>query len=302
VVRKHTRRAAKAAYAVSLAVAIVIGLMAAGAGAAASKPTVTIGTKNFTEQYVLGQLYKQALEAKGYKVVYKENIGSSELIDTALKSGKINFYPEYDGVIVTDLAKKPFPKTAAATVAAAKSWENSRGFTILKPTPFYDSDGFVVTTATAHKLGVKTIADMKKVKSFTYAGFPECKTRITCLLGLKNIYGLKQVKFVPLASISVYTLLDEGKITGGDGFSTDPPLQGNKYTVLKDTKHIFGFQNVVPVLTKSLARDATLVKTVNAVSAKLTIPAMIAMNKAVGVDKKSPAAVASAFLKANHLK
>ncbi len=302
MVRKHTRRAAKAAYAVSLAVAIVIGLIAAGAGAAASKPTVTIGTKNFTEQYVLGQLYKQALEAKGYKVVYKENIGSSELIDAALKSGKINFYPEYDGVIVTDLAKKPFPKTAAATVAAAKSWENSRGFTILKPTPFYDSDGFVVTTATAHKLGVKTIADMKKVKSFSYAGFPECKTRITCLLGLKNIYGLKQVKFVPLASISVYTLLDEGKITGGDGFSTDPPLQGNKYTVLKDTKHIFGFQNVVPVLTKSLARDATLVKTVNAVSAKLTIPAMIAMNKAVGVDKKSPAAVASAFLKANHLK
>ena len=302
MVRKHTRRAAKAAYAVSLAVAIVIGLVAAGAGAAASKPTVTIGTKNFTEQYVLGQLYKQALEAKGYKVGYKENIGSSELIDTALKSGKINFYPEYDGVIVTDLAKKPFPKTAAATVAAAKKWENGRGFTILKATPFYDSDGFVVTTATAHKLGVKTIADMKKVKSFSYAGFPECKTRITCLLGLKNIYGLKQVKFVPLASISVYTLLDQGKITGGDGFSTDPPLQGHKYPVLKDTKHIFGFQNVVPVLTKSLAGNATLVKTVNAVSAKLTIPAMIAMNKAVGVDKKSPADVASAFLKANHLK
>jgi osmoprotectant transport system substrate-binding protein len=304
VVRKHTRRAAKAAYAVSLAVAIVIGLVAAGVGSAAptAKQTVTIGTKNFTEQYVLGQLYKQALEAKGYKVVYKENIGSSELIDTALKSGKINFYPEYDGVIVTDLAKKPFPKTGAATFAAAKSWENGHGFTILKATPFYDSDEFVVTTATAHKLGVKTIADMKKVKSFSYAGFPECKTRITCLLGLKNIYGLKQVKFVPLASISVYTLLDEGKITGGDGFSTDPPLQGNKYTVLKDTKHIFGFQNVVPVLTKSLARDATLVKIVDAVSAKLTIPAMIAMNKAVGVAKKSPADVANAFLKANHLK
>ena len=302
MVRKHTRRAAKAAYAVSLAVAIVIGLVAASAGSAAPKPTVTIGTKNFTEQYVLGQLYKQALEGHGYKVVYQENIGSSELIDTALKSGKINFYPEYDGVIVTDLAKKPFPKTAAATYAAAKSWEEGRGFTILNATPFYDSDGFVVLTTTAHKLGVKTIADMKKVKSFSYAGYPECKTRITCLLGLKNIYGLKQVKFVPLSSISVYTLLDKHKITGGDGFSTDPPLQGNKYTVLKDTKHIFGFQNVVPVLTKSLARDATLVKTVNAVSAKLTIPAMIAMNKAVGVDKKSPAAVASAFLKANHLK
>jgi osmoprotectant transport system substrate-binding protein len=303
MVRKHTRRAAKAAFAVSLGVAIVIGLVAAGAGAAvpAAKPTVTIGTKNFTEQYVLGQLYKQALEAKGYTVRYHENIGSSELIDTSLKSGKINFYPEYDGVIVTDLAKKPFPKTAAATYAQAKAWEEGRGFTLLKRTPFYDSDGFVMLSSTAKKLGVKTIADMKKVKSFSYAGYPECKTRITCLLGLKNIYGLTQVKFVPLASISVYTLLDQGKITAGDGFSTDPPLQGSKYTVLTDTKHIFGFQNVAPVLTKKLAADATLVKTVNAVSAKLTIPAMIAMNKAVAVDKKSPADVASAFLKANHL-
>ena len=302
MVRKHNRRAAKAAYAISLAVAIVIGLVAAGAGSAAGKPPVTIGTKKFTEQYVLGQLYKQALEAKGYKVIYKENIGSSELIDTAIKSGKINFYPEYDGVIVTDLAHKPFPKSAAATYSTAKSWEESRGLTLLNPTPFYDSDGFVVLRTTAQKLGVKTIADMKKVKSFSYAGFPECKTRITCLVGLKKIYGLKQVKFVPLSSISVYTLLDEGKVTGGDGFSTDPQLQGSKYRVLTDTKHIFGFQNVAPVLTKALAGDSKLVSIVNAVSAKLTIPAMIAMNKAVAIDKKSPADVANAFLKANHLK
>jgi osmoprotectant transport system substrate-binding protein len=304
MVRKHTRRAAKAAYAVSLAVAIVIGLIAAGAGTAAptAKPTVTIGVKNFTEQYVLGQLYKQALQAKGYTVHYKQDIANSELADTALKSGKINFLPDYDGVIVTDLAKQPFPKTSAATYAAAKRWEASKGFTVLKPTPFYDSDGFVVLSSTAKKYGLKSIADMKKVKSFSYAGFPECQHRITCLLGLKNIYGLKQAKFVPLASISVYTLIDEGKVTGGDGFSTDPQLQGTKYTVLKDSKHIFGFQNVVPILSKQLAGDATLVKTVNAVSAKLTIPAMIAMNKAVAVDKKSPADVADAFLKANHLK
>jgi osmoprotectant transport system substrate-binding protein len=142
------------------------------------------------------------------------------------------------------------------------------------------------------------------VKSFSYGGFPECRTRITCLLGLKQIYGLTQVKFVPLASISVYTLLDQGKITAGDGFSTDPQLASSKYTILKDTKHIFGFQNVVPVLSKKLASDggAKLAATINAVSAKLTIKAMIAMNTAVAIDKKSPEDVASAFLKANKLK
>lgn len=303
--RKHTRRAAKAAFAISTGVALLLGGTAGAATHTSSAlPTVTIGSKNFTEQYVLGQLYKQALEAKGYKVVYKENIGSSELIDGALKSGKINFYPEYTGVIVADLAHESSPKTAVAAFAAAKKFEQGRGNTVLKPTPFYDSDSFAMLTSTAKKLGVKTIADMKKVKSFSYGGFPECRTRITCLLGLKQIYGLTQVKFVPLGSISVYTLLDQGKITGGDGFSTDPQLASSKYTILKDTKHIFGFQNVIPVLSQKLASDggAKLAAVVNAVSAKLTIKAMIAMNTAVAVDKKSPEAVASAFLTANKLK
>jgi osmoprotectant transport system substrate-binding protein len=280
---------------------LVVALLVGGSASAAT-PTVTIGTKNFTEQYILGQLYKQALEAKGYRVVYKENIGSSELIDAAFKSGKINFYPEYTGVLVANIAKQPLPKTAAATYAAAMKFETGkRSATLLKMTPFSDSDSFGMLTSTAQKLGVKTIDDMKKVKSFSFAGYPECKTRITCLLGLKNIYGLKQAKFVPLGSISVYTLLDQGKVTSGDVFSTDPQLLSSKYTVLTDTKHIFGFQNIAPVVSKKIA-DAKLAKIVDAVSLKLTEKAMRAMNKAVAIDKKSPADVASAFLTANKLK
>jgi len=300
--RKHTRRAAKAAFAISLGVALLIGL--AASATAASKPTVIVGNKNFTEEFILGQLYGQALKAKGYNVQFKGSLGSSELADAAITSGKINFYPEYTGVIVQDIAKKPSPKTAAATFAAAKAFEESRGLTVFSSTPFFDTDAFGMLTSTAQKLGVKTIPDMKKVKSFSYAAFPECKTRNTCLLGLKQVYGLTQVSFIPLASISVYTLLDQGKATAGDVFSTDPQLQSSKYTVLTDTKHIFGFQNVAPVLTKALATagGSQLASVVNAVSSKLTLDAMRAMNKAVAIDKQTPAAVASAFLKANHLK
>jgi osmoprotectant transport system substrate-binding protein len=312
MVRKHTRRAAKAAFAISMGVALLIGLAACGGGGGASsssnssggKPTVTIGTKNFTEQYILGQLYKQALEAKGYTVKYKENIGSSELIDTAFQSGKINFYPEYTGVLVANIAHDQAPDTADATYDAAKKFENDkRNATLFEKTPFYDTDSFGMLTSTAKKLGVSKIDDMSKVKSFTYAGFPECKTRITCLLGLKQIYGLSQVKFVPLGSISVYTLLDQGKVTAGDVFSTDPQLQGAKYTVLEDTKHIFGFQNIAPVVSNELA-DAgggDFQSVVDDVSSKLTLDAMQAMNKAVAIDKQSPAKVAGDFLKANGL-
>jgi osmoprotectant transport system substrate-binding protein len=309
VFRKHTRRAAKAAFSISLGVALLIGLVAAAGGGAGttrqSAVTVTIGTKNFTEEFILGQLYKQALEAKGYKVNYQENIGSSELTDTAITSGKINFYPEYTGVIVADLAKHTAPvATAAATYARAKAFEESRGLTLLNRTPFVDADTFTMLRSTAHRLHVTTIAQMKKVKHFSYAAFPECRTRPTCLVGLKKVYGLKQVKFVPLASISVYTLLSQKKITAGDGFTTDPQLQSRKYIALRDTKHIFGFQNVAPVITKQLATEggAAFAAAVNAVSAKLTIKAMVAMDKAVAVDKKAAADVADAFLKANGLK
>lgn len=304
MIRKHTRRAAKAAFAISLGVAIVLGGTAAVASATPqAKPTIIVGNKNFTEEYILGQLYGQALKAKGYPVKFAGSLGSSELADTAIKTGKINLLPEYTGVIVLDIAKQKSPKTAAATFAAAKKFEETRGLTLLNATPFYDTDSFGMLSATANKLGVKTIGDMKKVKSFSFAGYPECDKRITCLLGLKQIYGLTQVKFVQLASISVYTLLDQGKITAGDVFSTDPQLQESKYTVLTDTKHIFGFQNVAPIISKKVlaAGGMDLEHAINAVSAKLTLPAMRAMNKAVAIDKKTPAAVAAAFLKANGL-
>ena len=156
---------------------------------------------------------------------------------------------------------------------------------------------------TAAKYGLKSIGDLKKVPNLSYGGYPECDKRITCLLGFKQIYGLTKIKFVQLGTIPVTKLIDSGKVTGGDIFTTEPAFATGKYVALADTKHIFGFQNVAPVVKKSVvsAYGAKFTDTVNAVSAKLTNAAMIAMNKAVDVDKKKPAAVAAAFLKANGL-
>ena len=306
MIRKHTRRAAKAAFAISLGVAIVLGLLAGTARPAAkAAPTIVIGTKNFPEEYILGELYKQALEAKGFSVTNKGSLGSTELIQTALTSGKINFYPEYTGVIVQVVFHQNFsPNTAAKTTALARKLEAGKGFTVLNATPFYDTDAVAVTNATAKKYGLKSVADLKKVPGLKFAAFPECKTRNTCLVGYEKQYGLKDVTFVPAASISVYTLLDQGKVQAADVFSTDPPLGKNsKYTVLADPKHVTGFQNVVPIVKTSVAQQAgsKFTNTVNGLSAKLTQNAMVAMNKAVVVDKQSPAAVAKAFLKANGL-
>jgi osmoprotectant transport system substrate-binding protein len=308
LIRKHRSRAAKAAFAISLGVAIVIGVFAAvfARPAHSAATTVIIGTKNFPEEFILGQLYKQALQAKGFTVSYKENIGSTELTQTALTSGKINMYPEYTGVIVQVVFhRNQSGATAAATYQLAKKLEATKGYSVLKPTPFFDTDVVVVTNATAKKFGLKSISDLKKAGTFTFGAFPECPKRNTCLLGYKRTYGISNAKFVPLAGISVYAALDSGKIQAGDGFSTDPPLaKPSKYTVLADPKHVTGFQNVAPIVKTSVVQSLgpKFTQTVNAVSAKLTLPAMLAMNKAVIVDKQSAAKVASAFLKANGLK
>lgn len=309
MIRKHNRRAAKAAYAISLGVAIVIGLLAASAGAAPTSSqakTITIGTKNFPEEFILGQLYKQALEAQGFTVKYKENIGSTELIHTALTSGKIDLYPEYTGVVVQVVHHRASsPATAHATFLLAKALEKKNNITVANPTPFYDTDVLAVTNETAKQHGLKSIGDLKKVGAFKLGGFPECKTRTTCFLGYTKRYGLTEASFVPVGGLSPYAMLDQGDVLAADVFSTDPPLaKPSKYTVLADPKHVTGFQNVVPLIRTPVvkAQGSVLTSTVNKVSSKLTLSAMIAMNKAVIVNKKSPKVVAATFLKANGLK
>ena len=233
MIRKHNRRAAKAAFAIALGVAIVLGGSAAAPAAVdrSEATPIIIGTKNFPEQYVLGQLYKQALEAKGFKVQYKENIGSTELIDASLRSGRVTLYPEYTGIMLSVTFKqKTLPKSALGTYLAAKALYEKRGQTLLKATPFQDRDGIAVLRTTATKYGLKTVGDLRKVPDLTLAAFPEFETR--WLPQLASRYGVRNVEFTPLAGISAYTLLSQGKVEAAGIFTTDPQLISTKYVVL----------------------------------------------------------------------
>jgi osmoprotectant transport system substrate-binding protein len=268
------------------------------------KPPIVMGDKNFSEEYLLGELYSQALRARGYNVTLKGNIGSSTTINAALQSGKIDMYPEYTGVIATVLAGLPDnPKTAAKTLAAATAYETKHGFAVLNPTPFQDADGMATTKTYAQSHNLKTIGDLKKVSSFTYAGPPENATRYQGVVGLKKAYGLTQVKFKPVPIGSQYQALDQGKVDTIAIFTTDPQLASGKYAVLTDSKGIFGFQQVVPVVKKSVLvkEGPAFEQTLNAVSKLLTTEAIIAMNKAVAIDQQDPGAVAKKFLQANHI-
>jgi osmoprotectant transport system substrate-binding protein len=268
------------------------------------KPAVTIGDKNFPEEFVLGELYGQALRAKGYSVTIKSNLGSSELIDKTLTSGQIQMYPDYVGTILSVIAgqNKP-PQSQAATYLAAQRFEQGRGYTLLEATPFYDTNAVAVLPAYAQKYGLKTIGDLKKVGSFKYADTPENLNRLQGVAGLRRVYGLTSLKFVPLAIGLQYRALEAGDVQTADVFTTDGQLTQTKLTLLTDDKHIFGFQNVAPVVSATvLSKEGpAFADTINAVSRKLTLPAIQAMNAAVSVNKAAPATVAATFLKANGL-
>jgi osmoprotectant transport system substrate-binding protein len=269
------------------------------------KPAVTLGTKDFTEEFVLGELYKQALEAKGYKVNLKKNIGSTEIIDKALTSGEIDGYPEYLGVSVAVVARKDIiPKSDTQTYDLAKGFYEGRGQVISQQTPFFDVDAIATKKDFADKNGLKSVADLKKLDSFTVGARPEFKSRFQGLKGMRSEYGLTNAKFKQLALGIQYQALDSGDVDSANVFSTDAQLASGKYTVLDDPKGIFGYQHVAMVMNKDkfdALGGAEFFKVIDDVSKLLTNDAMISMNKAVALDKQDEADVARSFLEANKL-
>jgi osmoprotectant transport system substrate-binding protein len=276
----------------------------AGSGPGVGKPAVTIGDKNFAEENILGALYAQALEAKGYKVNLKDNVGSSELIYKALTSGRIDMYPEYTGVLLSAVAgQTKLPTSAAQAYSQAKAFVESKGFTLLNYTPFFDSDALATLPSYASSNSLSSVADLKALgKKVKLGAAPEFATRFEGLLGLKKEYGVDPT-FKPIAIELSYKALESGQVDVQDVFTTDGQLLGAKFKLLADPKHVFGFQNVAPVVKQSVvsAEGPAFTDTINKVSALLTIPAIQQMNKAVSIGKQSPTTVAGQFLKANGL-
>jgi osmoprotectant transport system substrate-binding protein len=273
-------------------------------GPGAGKPAVTIGDKNFAEENILGALYAQALQAKGYKVNLKDNVGSSEIIFKELTSGQLDMYPEYTGALLSAVAEQTKePASAEAAYKEAQAFVEPKGFTLLDKTPFYDSNALITLPAYASENHLSSIADLKPLgKKVKLGGAPEFTTRFEGSIGLKKEYGVVPT-FVPVSIELSYKAIEGGQVNVQSVFSTDGQLLGGKFKVLADPKHVFGFQNVAPIVNKKVldAEGPAFAETINKVSALLTIPAIQQMNKAVSIDKQSASSVAAQFLKANGL-
>jgi len=268
-----------------------------------AKTTITVGSKNFTEQIVLGQIYAQAFQAAGYKIRKEFNLGDEQTALKALKGGQISGYPEYTGTILLsflDVSAKDLPSDEGEAYDQAKAGMAEDGITALPPTPFTSSNEVGLTQNEAQKLRVKKISDLQGPdQKLTLYGSPECRTRRDCLLGLEQVYGLKFKKFVPVNIDQRHEVLKNGQADLSIVFTTDPQIKRDKEVLLQDDKGMFPPYNSTFLLTDEVAKKAgpDLPKVVAQVNRNLTADVMQELNARVDIDKDTPEQAALAYLK-----
>ncbi|UGS36655.1 glycine betaine ABC transporter substrate-binding protein [Capillimicrobium parvum] len=267
-----------------------------------AKTTVTVGSKNFTEQKVLGEVYAQALAAAGYKVNTELNLGDEKTALKALNDGQIDGYPEYTGTALLSFFNVPtdkLPKDPAAAFDQVKADFAKDGIAALPPTPFTSSNEVALTQEKAKALGVTNISDLKgKAQNLTLYGTPECRQRLDCLLGLEKVYGLKFKKFVPVDPALRHEVLEKGQADVSIVFTTDPQNKRDNLVLLKDDKGMFPPYNSTFLVKQSFLDQAgpDLQKTVELVNKDLTAANMQELNARVDLDKKTPEEVAKEYL------
>jgi glycine betaine/choline ABC-type transport system substrate-binding protein len=312
---------ARASVAVLLALFLSLGVAACGSsdddsttggeggGAIVSNPdngkvTLTIGSKNFPEQEILGEIYAQALQAVGYKVKKALNLGSETVAHQAVKSGQISGYPEYASTALTSffgIEPEEVPAAAQPAYEKAKAEFETEGLTAFPPTPFASANAVGTLKKTAEERDLKTISDLEgQSEEMTLDGSPECRQRIDCLAGLEKYYGLKFKKFTPVDIGLRYTVLEKGQADLSILFTTDAQLSAekDKFVILEDDKEVFPAGNVIFVTKPSVTEKAgpDYEKTIVEVQKGLTLAVMQELDARVELEKQSPAKAAASYL------
>ena len=279
------------------------------AGAIQSNPdngkvTLTIGSKNFPEQEILGEIYAQALAAAGYNVKSALNLGSETIALKAVKTDQISGYPEYASTALTSffgLEPEEVPSDATEAWEKANAEFEKEDLQAFEPTPFASANAVGTTKETADKYELKTVSDLEGVsQKLSLFGSPECRQRIDCLAGLEKLYGLKFKSFNPVDIGLRYTVLEKGEADLSILFTTDPQLsaESDKFVILEDDKEVFPAGNVIFVTKKSVAEEAgpDFEETILQVQEGLDLKVMQELGARVELEKETPKAAAKAYL------
>lgn len=284
--------------------ALVSAACGGGAGTpSADKPAIRIGSTNFSEQLIVGELYAQVLEAAGYKIERKFNLGAREVVIPAIESGQIDLEVDYLATLLAFLDKDAKGSTdASATAKTLDEKLKAKGLVQYDFAPAVDQNGIVVTKDTATRLKLSKVSDLTAVaKDLTFGGPPTCPNREFCAVGLEKVYGITFKTFKPLDTGGPLTVaaLEGKQIDVALLFTSDAIISVKGFVLLEDDKKLQLSDNIVPIVRKDIADKggADLRNRVNDVSKKLTTAELTELNKQVGVDKKDPKDVAKDWLK-----
>lgn len=300
----------------ALAAVVALGMVGVGMAGCASDPLsnngetsaageVTVGTQNFPESELLGEIYSQALEKQGVKVNRKFDIGARQVILAALKDGSIDVVPEYNGALLSALLKGGAPEgvTDGDAVNKALTPVLPKGLEMLPMSAAEDKDVLAVTKATADKYNLTSIFDLTSMAAqWSIGAGPGWDEEYQGLVGLKDKYGLTFKQFQPLDAGGPLTVkaLENNSIQVADMFSTDPTIASGELVSLKDPKNLFLAENIFPLIRNEKVNDKVK-KALNGVSDKLTTDNLTKYLAEVVTDKKSISSVAKAFLSDNGL-
>jgi osmoprotectant transport system substrate-binding protein len=266
------------------------------------RPPVVVGDKNTPEQFVLGELYEEALAAEGFSVSLNRNIGPTQVIIRALHQGSLSLYPEYIDVWNKQVAHdyQGF-KNSGAAYRAGQRFASRQGLRLLNPTPFGNTEALAVTDYYANSHGLRTIRDLRALGHLLTVGGPP-QFKAGGLIALERAYGLPPPAFKMLPLGGQYQALDQNAVQAADVNTTDGDLATGDYRVLADPAHVLGWGNVVPVVTQGVLtkEGPTFAATINAVSALLTLSAMRQLNEQVE-QHVDPAIAAAQFLETHGL-
>jgi osmoprotectant transport system substrate-binding protein len=268
--------------------------------------SVKVGSKNFTEELILGELYAQSLESAGLRVTRKLNLGTTDIAMAALQRGEIDLYPEYTGTALLTVLHLPpdsDPKRSYLTVKNAYAKQYALEW--LAPAPMNDTQALATTREVAGRYALGHLSDLAaKADELRLGAVPEFLTRADGLPGLQKRYGgfrFKQVKRIDNGL--KYQALEHGDVDVIIAFSTEGQLKADSLVVLEDDKHLFPSYAVAPVVRKAtLDAKPSLAPPLNKLAPLLTNEVMQNLNLQVdGKQKREPADVARDFLKQNGL-
>ena len=265
--------------------------------------SITVGSKNFSEQYVLGQIYAQALEAAGYEVATDLDLGSEQAALDALRAGTIDGYPEYTSTALTsffDLPPEQVPADAQQAFEESRGDFEQLGLIAFPPTPFSSANGVGLLTEDADRLGITKVSDLEGISGeLSLSGAPECRRRIDCLAGLERYYGLGFRSFTPVPIERRYAVLDRGESDLSILFTTDAQLSfSDDYVILDDDMDVLPAGNVLFVARRQTADEAgpDFAETIEKVQENLTLDVMQELNARVSLDREKPEDAAAEYL------